>query len=35
MKQKLSRGRRRFRVVPGGKKPKDEDDSVRRGPWVN
>ena len=35
VKQKLSRGRRRFRVVPGGKKPKDEDDSVRRGPWVN
>ncbi len=35
VKQKLNRGRRRFRVVPGGKKPKDEDDSVRRGPWVN
>ena len=34
VKQKLSRGRRRFRVVPGGKKPKD-DDRVRRGPWVN
>ena len=35
VKQKLNRGRRRFRVVPGGKKPKDEDDRVRRGPWVN
>ena len=34
VKQKLNRGRRRFRVVPGGKKPKD-DDRVRRGPWVN
>ena len=34
VKQKLSRGRRRFRVVPGGKKRKD-DDRVRRGPWVN
>ena len=35
VKQKLSRGRRRFRVVPGGRKPKDERDRVRRGPWVN
>lgn len=35
VKQKMSRGRRRFRVVPGGKKPKGEDDRVRRGPWVN
>ena len=34
IRQKLNRGRRRFRVVPGGKKPKD-DDRVRRGPWVN
>ncbi len=34
VKQKLNRGRRRFRVVPGGKKPKD-DDRVHRGPWVN
>ncbi len=34
VQQKLNRGRRRFRVVPGGKKPKD-DDRVHRGPWVN
>ncbi len=34
IRQKLNRGRRRFRVVPGGKKPKD-DDRVHRGPWVN
>ena len=34
VRQKLNRGRRRFRVVPGGGKPKD-DDRVRRGPWVN
>ena len=35
VRQKLQRGRRRFRVVPGGKKPKGKDDRVRRGPWVN
>lgn len=34
IRRKLNRGRRRFRVVPGGKKPKD-DDRVHRGPWVN
>ena len=34
VKQKLNRDRRRFRVVPGGKKP-EADDRVRRGPWVN
>ncbi len=34
VKQKLNRGRRRFRVVPGGRKPQDDGD-VRRGPWVN
>jgi len=34
IRQKLNRGRRRFRVVPGGRKQED-DDRVRRGPWVN
>lgn len=34
VRRKLNRGRRRFRVVPGGRKPKD-DDRVHRGPWVN
>ncbi len=34
VRQKLARGRRRFRVVPGGRK-RDDDDPVRRGPWVN
>ena len=33
-RRKLNRGRRRFHVVPGGRKPED-DDRVHRGPWVN
>ncbi len=35
VRRKLSRNRRRFRVVPGGRKPGGDDDRVRRGPWVN